>query len=467
MSPRWRGGGIRMSQSGIVALVALALAAPLLLTPGRTAEAQTSPPPNILVVITDDQRAQGTLRVMPKTRYWLERVGTRFPNAFAASPLCCPSRTSMMTGRYPHNHGVRRNGAYRALDLDTTVQRYLDDAGYRTGLYGKFLIKWDLTDPPPDFDDWALGRIGVGYRRSSYYGGTWNVNGNVKTIDTYSTDYIARRAVRFVRRSEAEDEQPWYAYLAPAAPHVPSIPEASYARAPVREWAGNRAVFETDRSDKPPWVHSREMTLDRVQWRRRRQLRTLMSVDDLVHRVMTSLRELGEARNTLVFFMSDNGHLWSEHGLFAKRHPYEQSVEIPFLVRWPGHIARGVRDERVISNVDVMPTILEAAGLQPDPDTPVDGQSLLSSGPRSRVLIEYGKDAGDTPEWAAIRTRTAHYVEYYEDGAVTFSEYYDLKNDRWELENLLGDEDVSNDSSAATLQEMLVQDRSCAGATCP
>src|SRR5918992_225131 len=122
---------------------------------GESAIGQESPP-NILVILTDDQRAAGTVTqlAMPATRRWLLDSGTRFPNAFATTPLCCPSRASIYTGQYAHNHGVRLTED--ALDHRNTLQRYLQEAGYQTGIVGKFLNSWDYQNDPPHFDRFTL-----------------------------------------------------------------------------------------------------------------------------------------------------------------------------------------------------------------------------------------------------------------------------------------------------------------------
>jgi arylsulfatase A-like enzyme len=197
-----------------------------------SALAQSPMPPNVLIIVTDDQR--GGLNVMGETRRWFAEGGTRYPAAFATTPLCCPSRASILTGRYAHNHGVRRNGPASSDNLDqrTTLAYYLDQAGYRTGLFGKFLNGWDVTQAPPHFDEWALMLY-------AYYGGQWNVNGTVQTIDDYSTTYIADKAEAFLRAGEQDPNQPWFLYVATTAPKPPYTPGPRYADHPVSQWAGN------------------------------------------------------------------------------------------------------------------------------------------------------------------------------------------------------------------------------------
>lgn len=431
--------------------------------------AQPGPAPNVLIVLTDDQRATGTMGVMPETRRVFERNGTRFTRAFATTPLCCPSRASIFTGRYAHNHGVKNNDATASLDHKSTLQRYLKNAGYRTSIFGKYLNSWPLDTEPPHFDDWAI------FPNSGlvFQGSEWNVNGSVRAVTTYSTDYIADRAVRFLRGSERRDERPWLMYLAPAAPHLPARPEPDYADVPVSAWNGNPSVAERDRTDKPPFVRERSIAQRQVRRVRRNQLRTLMSVDDLVKRVFGVLERFDDKGNTLAFFMSDNGFLWGEHGLYAggsqKRSPYNPSVRIPLFMRWPGRVEAGGLQDRLAANIDLVPTILDAAQIPPDGSYPLDGVSLLGDTIRTRVLLEHFVDIGRIPEWAATYTTEYQYIEYYGDDSLTptFREYYDLERDPWQLDNLMADRVPTNDPDVAPIAEQLDRDRRCMGVGCP
>jgi len=202
------------------------------------------------------------------------------------------------------------------------------------------------------------------------------------------------------------------------------------------------------------------------------QLRTLKSVDDMVDTVMTKVQQLGELPDTLVIYTSDNGYLWGEHrlggdyGLAAqKRYPYTDSVRLPFFMRWDGHVQPGTTDSRLTATVDIVPTVLQAAGMQAD--YPLDGHSMLSSFSRSRILLEYWLDPGDAsiPTWVSERTPSVQFVEYYDAyGAVSFREYYDLSNDPWELVNLLNDTNPSN-PDISQLVTWVRGDATCVGNT--
>jgi arylsulfatase A-like enzyme len=412
--------------------------------------------------MTDDQRTDGTLDVMPATRDWFGQGGTSFPLAAATTPLCCPSRATVFSGRYAHNHGVVGNHHGANLNQNHTLQRHLEEAGYRTAIFGKYFNGWDLRRNPPIFDEWAINRRA--YTRSWF-----NINGTVKRVKGYGTTFIKRRALGFLRRSEQHDDQPWLMFVTPFAPHVPAQAEPAYRNAPVPRWEGNPAVDEADRSDKPPFIQSVEDSPQAIESIRVRQLRTLMSVDDLVADLTSELRLLGEEETTLAFFLSDNGFTWGEHGRIGKATPYTASMEIPFYVRWPGRIAPGAVDWRRVTTVDIAPTILQAAGIDAEPGR-LDGRSLLEQWDRDRLLTESW-----FPAWASTRTPTFQYTEWYDQsGQVVFRELYDLVRDPWQLENLFAQSAVAGVFEAGELDALtrqLASDRECAGvagpASCP
>lgn len=425
--------------------------------------------PNVLLIVTDDQRER-TLDVMPATRRLLEEKGTSYTEAFATSPLCCPSRASIMTGRYPHNNGVRRNEDADKLVQESTLQFYLQQNAYQTGIVGKYLNSWREAEvDPPYFDRWAL--IDDSNYSRVYYNFLANVNGDVFYPDGYSTTFVEDKSVRFLRQFEKRDRDPWFLYVSPFASHKPFEPEARYRDASTKLWLGNPAVGETDRTDKPPWVQSRNVRLSGGRAVSRQQSRTLMSADDMVARIFKVLGRLNETRDTLAIFISDNGYLWGEHGVASKRFPYTQAVRVPLIVRWPGRVTEGATDDSLVGNIDIAPTILEAAGIVPNADYPIDGRSLFTAEPRRELLLEYfgSRIGADVPAWASTRSSTYQYIEYYDPttGTTRFTEYYDLTNDPWQLENLLGDADPTNDPPTAVLSVSLQQARRCSGPECP
>jgi arylsulfatase A-like enzyme len=447
--------------AGVVALASTA-AGP----PGVAAQAGDERP-NVLIVITDDQRSVGTMRVMPRTRRWFARGGTRYVNALATTPTCCPSRASIMTGLYAHNHGVHTSERGQAENMDQllTTQRYLRRDGYRTAIYGKYLNAWPREIDPPWFDDWAILSDSTA---RAYFKGRWNVNGEVGRLKSYSTSIIERKALRFIRRTERDDQQPWLMYLAPMSPHLPATPHPRHRRADLPRFERTPAMLEEDRSDKPADVQEEEADWRLVREWRRKQLRSLMSIDEMVHAVFRRLEKTGEADDTLAIYLSDNGFLWGEHGLKGKIRAYEAAAEVPFFVRWPGHVAEGAEETRLIANVDIAPTVMAAAGVEPEHE--YDGRSFLD-GSHDRILLEQWKRPDRTvPNWAATRSGDYLYVEYYaEDRLVpAYREYYDLRTDPWELHNLFGDVDPTNDPpNAVELSLQLHRDVVCAGTSGP
>ncbi|HZB03976.1 MAG TPA: sulfatase [Actinomycetota bacterium] len=446
--------------------LAAAVAALATLPPtGPAARAQTTPGPgrpNVLLIITDDQRIE-SMGPMRKTRAWFKRGGTEYANAFATTPLCCPSRASIFTGRYAHNHLVRTNADAAELAPRSTLAYYLRQDGYQTAIVGKYLNSW--TGQPSHFEQWHTFE-----NRSGYKNVPFNSNGVIHRVKRYSTDYLSSRARALVRGFESQDAKPWFMVVGTWAPHTPANAEKKYRRTKVGGWAGNPAVFEEDRSDKPSFVQDKEAVFKGGKKLRTRQLRTLKSVDDLVDRVFGTMSLMGETGDTLAFFVSDNGIAWAEHGMKTKATPYFPAVRVPMFARWPGHVPAGVQEAGLVANVDIAPTVLQAAGVAPDPAVPLDGRSLLSPFQRDRLLLEFqgGNNQPGVPTWAANLTADAQYVEYYDDatGAVSFREYYDLINDPYQLTNLLGDADPTNDpppDEQTRLSLRLSRDRQCLG----
>jgi arylsulfatase A-like enzyme len=439
---------------------------------------QLAQKPNILIILTDDQPAKGTMQQMPKTRRLFKRQGTSFPEAFVTTPLCCPSRATIFTGRYAHNHGVRHNELSTKLDQSTTIQKYLRDDGYRTGFSGKFLNNVPVAVSPKYFNKWAVlkSSLGGGYNRED-----WNVNGDVRFIRRYTTVFIQRFAQRFLEHAEKDDARPWFLLLSTRAPHSPYQPKREHREAPVPPWEPSPAVLENDLSDKPSFISERQdkgqVPISRARHLRRGQLRTLMSVDDLVGELFRSLEQLHERRRTLAIFMSDNGYLWRDHGLvgpdYGKGMPYENSIRIPLFMRWPGHFRAGATDHGLVANVDIGPTVLDAAGLLSSIATPLDGISLLTKQRRDHLLIEHWpKEPFKIPHWNAIRTHEYTYVEYYrgDSSEIIFREFYDLGSDPYQLTNLLGDASPRNNPNPRLLNRLsrqIAEDSRCKGTACP
>ena len=395
---------------------------------------------------------------MPKTMDLFRAGGTYFPNGVVTTPLCCPSRASIFTGQYVHNHGVTDLYSADKLDTTHTIQATLNDAGYQTALSGKYLNY--AYGAPPQFDRWATFAAAPVYNDA-----TFNVDGEIVATNAYSTTFIRRRTVSFLEDFEQDDSTPWFIEVSTNAPHEPAVPQAKYADASVPRWRTNPAREESDLSDKPDFLmrFTREDP-SKIKRLRRNQLRTLKSVDDLVGAVFARLEELGEAENTLAIFLSDNGLFWYEHHFAAgKRLAYDESVRVPFFVRWPEHVSRGTVDTRVVANIDVAPTVYEAAGVEPS--YPVDGRSVFSSH-RTEMFLEYLDPQLPYPKWRSLWSPEWSYTRYYETEGRP-REYYEF-GDPWQLRNVYQDGVANNEPiNEAALDLLIEQYSTCEGAACP
>src|SRR5690349_10724689 len=264
---------------------------------GVSSAVAATPRPNVLVILTDDQRYEGAggsagfLNIMPNLQKWMRQGGAFFPNAFATSSLCTPSRSTVMTGRYAHNTGVLINGndsPETVLDQTTTLQYRLHQAGYFTALSGKYFNTWPKEKTPPYFDQFALTKGG-------YFNAGYNVNGVVAPRSGYTVTVTGNYALQFLQQFHTQDAtRPWYLYVTPQAPHDPYTPDTKYKSKTFAAWNGNPAVAEKDKSDKPPVVQQKgTATLAQGKARRTGQDRTLLSVDDMVGRLMTYLQSTG------------------------------------------------------------------------------------------------------------------------------------------------------------------------------
>jgi len=459
--------------AAVALLAAVACVGPWAEAPKKSLTPELRSAPNVLIFLTDDQRVEA-LSAMPKTLRWFRDEGIHYPHAFASTPLCCPFRASLFSGKYAHNHGVRLNKQSKNLDQDETLQRYLQDAGYFSGITGKFLNNWSITDVPRHFDRWAFFTPSPAER--GYYDVEFNVDGDVRIVQDYMTSFIEDMTIDMMTSFEEDDDRPWLLYVTPYAPHAPFTTLPRYESAPVAAWERTPAVREKGLFDKPRFVRQAGVPPSKISFLRTAQLRSLMPVDDLVDRVLRKVEELGEHRRTLAFFMADGGYLWGEHGVIGKKLPYTPSVRIPFFARWPGRLPSGGRNSNLVMNIDVAPTVLQAAGVNLEAAGDMDGRPLFGRGvrDRDRVLLEHWRRRGARtwPTWASLWTRRHQYVEYYgrDNQKVSYEEFYDLKKDPWQTHNAIHDLDPRNDPDPDLLKRLkarLEHDRRCSAADCP
>ena len=437
----------------------LVLAGSLLALTGASgtspAVVQADTRPNIVVIETDDQTLD-SLRYMANVDRLLVKQGVKFEKSFSSYPLCCPSRATLLTGQYAHNHGVLGNapplGGYVALDHTNTLPVWLGRAGYHTAFVGKYLNGYgdgDLrTVVPPGWAEWRAATRTPGRPTLSYRGFTMNENGALVTYapteENYQSDVFTRKAVEVIN-GRALDGAPFFLWLSYFAPHgglphdpddipAPGVelspsPAARHNNAFAAETLPRPSSFnEVNVSDKPREVRKKpRFTASQVlamQDAHQQRLESLLAVDEGVAQVVAALRATGKLANTLIVFTSDNGLLQGEHRVMpdgGKGVVYEPSVRVPLVIRGP-NLPRGRRVTDIVSNVDLVPTFLALS--KATPGRVLDGRSLL---PLARDRLEdYGRDLLlQSPKFTAIRTNRYVYVTYRK-GA---EELYDLKTD--------------------------------------
>jgi arylsulfatase A-like enzyme len=428
--------------------------------------------PNIIFILADDMRYDD-LSYMPKTRDLIGSQGMTFSKAYLTNASCCPSRASILTGMYTHNHEVwfnenGKNGGWQGFkaqghERDNLATR-LRSAGYRTGLFGKYLNGYDGSSVPRGWDDW------FGNSRSTYY--DWDVNDNGtkrrygSAYSDYSTDVIAREARSFVGAS-VEAGKPFFAYVSPVAPHEPSKPAAR----DLHEFDGEQgprlpSFNEADVSDKRTSTRFRRRlsasdiaTIDALHENR---VESLQAVDDLVETMVDELATQGVLDDTYIVFTSDNGWHHGEHRIRDKKQQfYEESIHTPLVIRGPG-VAAGATTDKLALNIDFYPTFAKLGGATPSPK--VDGRSLLpvlegtASSWRSAILLEKRHKAKPKQSYHGILTSESRkYVEYRKGQR----ELYDLRGDPHELENRYSARTPPDDLKAR-LEDL----KTCAGAEC-
>jgi arylsulfatase A-like enzyme len=448
--------------------------------------------PNIVVIMTDDQEDTGSMAYMPKLHALLAEQGLTFTNSFVNLPLCAPSRASFLTGLSAHNTGIKANNpvdgggweAFKGKEADA-LPVWLDRAGYKTALIGKYinrygqqssfgaLLAWagnlvnvelkgaTIGNPrdwvPPGWDLW-YAFTGT---RARYFDYQVNDNGTILSFghrgEDYSTDVLKERAVRFIAE-QTDKPEPFFLYIATKAVHAQgksAIPAPQYAEAlhDVKLPSGQTGASIHD-------VSKAQLVEDY-----RAELQSLQSVDDLVAAVVEALKQAGKLDDTLIVYTSDNGFLYGQHRLVGKSAPYEEAIKVPLVMRGPG-IPKGETRDALVNNLDVVATIAELA--QVSPDYALDGRSLTplfanANAPwRSALLIESPVSRFQRPRkrFTGVRTPTLKYVRY--DGG--FEQLFDLRTDPCELTNEAGN--ASYAITLASLRSLNEALKSCTGANC-
>ena len=399
--------------------------------------------PNVVLIVTDDQRWD-TLSAMPGAQRVLAAPGTTFRNAFVSNPLCCPSRASILTGAYSHSTGVYANGGqdgFQAFDDGSTLATWMDAAGYRTALIGKYFNgTWPLGYIPPGWDRWVTFRGS----HSLYYDYALSVQGRYRSLGAapsdYSTTVLGGYADRFIRGADAAD--PLFLMLTPFAPHAPRIAGPGDSADVVDAWAPGPNLPELDVSDKPQHIRElpqRPLPRPHAEARWQQQVQALRAVDAMILGVVRALRETGRLHDTIIVFTSDNGLALGEHRWTYKLVPYEESIRVPMVIRYDP-LTEGATPRAMALNVDIAPTIADLAGI---PAPGAEGRSLVpvlsgtKSSVRSGFLLEHeqfrtGRGEADPPTFCGVRTHRRLFVRY----ATGEEELYDLRLDPYETRNL-------------------------------
>lgn len=442
-----------------------------------TAVPQTEIPekPNIVFIVADDLDL-ASMAELPKMKTLMADEGTTFSNHFVSLALCCPSRASMLCGQYAHNTGVTDNYPpaggfsvfYEADKEDSTIATWLQDAGYKTALFGKYLNGYPGTDVaktyiPPGWSDWAVPVKGNAYKEFDY---SLNENGEIVSYGHKPADYMTTvlegKADDFIA-ANAENEDPFFLYLSLYAPHEPSVPEPQYKDAFADAVAPRTPAYnEEDTSDKPEWTAAvplmDELQAERVDASYRRRLQTMLSVEDLVENVVATLEENGELENTYIIFTSDNGFHMGDHRLpLGKSTAYDSDIHVPLIIRGPD-VPKGEVVDELTANIDFAPTFAELAGIT-IPGT-VDGRSFVSlwrekvRNWRTAILLEHDanvvkpkntddegllepEDSSEVfrvgmPSFIGVRTSQYTYVSY----ANGEKELYDNAADPYQVNNI-------------------------------
>jgi len=447
-----------------------------------TANADSGAKPNIVYIIVDDQRfdALGFMNDYAKTPNMdkIAKNGVHFKNAFVTTSLSSPSRASVLTGMYAHNHGIVDNNPNPVVNKLNYFPQELKKAGYQTGFFGKWHFGGIEKDAKPGFagfDHW-VGLLGQGdYYPVNMMGQTAQLNVDGKMVDQkgYITDELTDYAIDWL--DHRDKNKPFMMYLSHKGVHADFLAAPRHldklkgAKFPVPD---TYADTKENYKGKPRWVkdqrnswhgvdfpYMKDLDLNEFQ---RQYYETLMSVDDSVGRVQQWLKEHNLADNTIIMLMGDNGFQFGEHGLTDKRTAYEASIRVPLIASGPG-FDKGRVVEDVVANIDIAPTLLDAAGVK----TPewYDGSSFLplASGkkpatPRSKSFVyEYFWEYNFpyTPTTFAVRNDTYKYIQYY--GLWDTEELYNLKDDPEEKHNLINSKDEDLIKTKIALREELFE----------
>ncbi|WP_328429198.1 sulfatase family protein [Streptomyces sp. NBC_00443] len=464
-------------------------------SPAVTAQpvAAAAEKPNIVFVLTDDM-SSNLLPYMPEVQK-LRSQGTTFSDFVVSNSLCCPSRASIFTGRYPHNTGVLSNdgpnggfGAFRSSGEERdTFATALQAKGYRTAMMGKYLNGYGPTDSvggqkpyvPPGWNQWDV--VGGGYQGYDYkLAHNHRIESYGHRPKDYLTDVLSKKGTAFVRKSAAANK-PFLLEIALFTPHGPSTPAPRHENAFPGLNAPRSPAFDTLPTNAPSWLARQDRLTQRekstIDRKFRKRAQALQSVDGMIGNLRNALTSAGVADNTYIVFGSDNGFHLGEYRLKAgKQTAFDTDVRVPLVIAGPG-VAAGRTSNAQVSNIDLAPTFQRIGGAPVS--SRVDGHSLLplldggsDANWRTTNLIEHrhadkspgdpDNDGGESispPNYHVLRTDSYTYVEYG-SGA---REYYDLRTDPYQLHNTVGQ---LGGARLEKLHDALTRLKNCRGDGC-
>jgi arylsulfatase A-like enzyme len=408
--------------------------------------------PNIIVILSDDQQ-NSTLNAMPYTKSRDDWV--KFNSAMVNTALCCPSRSTLLTGLTSDHTGIVSNSETALFNGQSTIADWLDESGYQTGFVGKYLNEFPWEEAadfvPSGWDYWASYSGNQGY-----YDYTLNDNGTLVEehgLESYSTDVFTEKMVEYI--TSADSEQPFFGLVSFFGPHSPWSPAPRDREAKVKKLRETEAFFEKNVKDKPSWVQGLPIPdLAEVREDRVRHQRAMLAVDDGVRAIFKALRQKGELKNTVVVYTSDHGIGLGDHRYTKKTCGYEICSRVPLLIRAPG--VEGRTESALVGNIDFTPTFADYAGIKTG--KPVDGRSLKSviDGRRAvrhkdGIYLRRGQGNRDRV-FAGLRTEKWKLLNY---GKVEERELYNLSRDPNEVRNLLATKRSKWERKADQLYEQL------------
>jgi N-acetylglucosamine-6-sulfatase len=432
---------------------------------------ERSTPRNVIFILSDDHRydAMGFMGHPFLETPHMDSIaanGTHLENAFVTTSLCSPSRASILTGLYTHKHRVIDNHRAEPADI-LYFPQYLQEAGYETAYIGKWHMGDKNDNPRPGFDHW-VSFAGQGNYWTPGGGYTLNLNGKRVPQEGYITDELTNYAIDWIK--DRDGDAPFFLYLSHKAVHANFTPaprhegryeDASWPRSPSQNLEPELAAL------RPRWLQDQrnswhgidfpyhsDLSIDTYY---KRYCETLLAVDDSIGRVMEQLKAMDLYEDTLVIYMGDNGFMFGEHGLIDKRVAYEASIRVPMIMQCPSLFEGGKVVNEVVANIDIAPTILEAAGIH----TPahMDGASMIplaqekpTSWRENFLYVYYWENSfPQSPTVFALRQDRFKYINYY--GIWDTNELYDLKNDPHETVNLINN--PAYKQKAKTMQTQL------------